>query len=594
MTSRMKEFRASTTTLVSDQKKERAQWGSELEFLMSCVAFSVGLGNVWRFPYTAYENGGGAFLIPYIIVLFIIGKPLYYMEMILGQFSSRSCIDIWSISPAFKGIGYGVTIAVFAVVTYYSALMALIVYYMISSFQSVLPWSYCWENWGPICFDSSLTSNETKIDNKSSSAELYFKNVVLNENNIDYGLGMPSWKLILSLLASWIFVYAVISKGVKSAGKVAYFLALFPYVVMICLLVRGVTLDGATDGIIFLFKPTWSKIFDPAVWYAAVTQSFFSLGVCFGAVTMYSSYNNFDHNVSRDCMIVTTMDLCTSLMAGATIFGILGNLAYETGNNDVSTVVRAGTGLAFISYPEALAKFTTAKQLFSVLFFLMLFVLGIGTTVAFSGVIISVIKDQFPHVSQWKISASVCLSGFLIGIVYCTPGGQYILNLVDYFCGTFIIVILASFEVIAISWIYGIDNFMDDVEFMCGTRPSFYWRFCWGILTPVSLFVILIYFLCTMTPLTYNDTYYPDSAYAAGWTLLILGAGQLPVWIVISFIKNKNSSLFAAFEAKEDWGPKDNTKYKEWKDFKELKRIQRSSNDQLNGRSKLMKCLFGE
>lgn len=127
----------------------------------------------------------------------------------------------------------------------------------------------------------------------------FFRKVVLNETNIDNGLGTPSWKLVLSLLASWLLVYGVISKGVKSSGKVSYFLALFPYIIMICLLIRGVTLNGAINGIIFLFEPTWNKIFDPSVWYAAVTQSFFSLGVCFGAVTMYSSYNNFDHNVSR-------------------------------------------------------------------------------------------------------------------------------------------------------------------------------------------------------------------------------------------------------------------------------------------------------
>lgn len=114
------------------------------------------------------------------------------------------------------------------------------------------------------------------------------------------------------------------------------------------------------------------------------------------------------------------MDLATSLIAGTTIFGILGNLAHETGRNDISTVVRAGTGLAFISYPEALAKFTVVPQLFAVLFFLMLFVLGIGTTVAFTAVISSVIKDRFPSFQDWKVAGGVSCAGFLIGIVYCT------------------------------------------------------------------------------------------------------------------------------------------------------------------------------
>lgn len=126
-----------------------------------------------------------------------------------------------------------------------------------------------------------------------------FSKVVLDEAGIRDGLGAPSWKLVLTLFFSWACVFVVLSKGVKSTGKAAYFLALFPYVIMITLLVRAVTLEGAVDGIIFLFMPTWEKIFEPAVWYAAVTQSFFSLGVCFGAITMYSSYNRFDHNSLR-------------------------------------------------------------------------------------------------------------------------------------------------------------------------------------------------------------------------------------------------------------------------------------------------------
>ncbi|XP_017760556.1 PREDICTED: sodium-dependent nutrient amino acid transporter 1-like isoform X1 [Eufriesea mexicana] len=582
----------STTAAVEDESG-RAQWGSKVEFLMSCVAFSVGLGNVWRFPYTAYENGGGAFLVPYIIVLFIIGKPIYYMEMILGQFSSRSCVQVWSVSPAFRGIGYGLTISVFSVVTYYCSLMALTVYYLLASFQSVLPWAFCWPEWGDACFDSTLASNEVTNISKSSSADLYFRKVVLNEAGIEDGLGLPSWKLVLSLLVSWSFVFIVLRNGVKSSGKAAYFLALFPYVIMITLLVRAVTLDGAVNGIIFLFEPTWEMILNPSVWYAAVTQSFFSLGVCFGAVVMYSSYNRFDHNVLRDCTLVTTMDLGTSLIAGTTIFGILGNLAHESGKEDISTVVRAGTGLAFISYPEALAKFTVVPQLFAVLFFLMLFILGIGTTVAFTAVISSVIKDRFPHLQDWKVAGGVSCAGFLVGIVYCTSGGQYILNLVDYFGGTFIIVFLAFFEVIAISWVYGVDNFLDDTEFMVGSRPSFYWRFCWCYLTPLTLLSILVYFLTELTPIKYNGEYYPTSAYVAGWLLLALGVIQLPIWMLVCrFKQGKEKSCLDILKPTPSWGPKDPIRYKKWKEFKDAKRIARMNLDKK--RSRIVAMLIGE
>ncbi|XP_043278771.1 sodium-dependent nutrient amino acid transporter 1-like isoform X2 [Venturia canescens] len=551
---------------------DRDEWGSGLEFLMSCIAFSVGLGNVWRFPNTAYENGGGAFLIPYVIVLFIIGKPFYYMEMILGQFTSRSCVKIWSVSPAFRGIGYGVTISVFSVVTYYCALMALTLYYLIASFNSPLPWTVCSEKWAENCFDSTTAGTETSTNvTRSSSAELYFRIVVLKETGINNGIGIPSWKLVLCLLGSWMSVYVVVSRGVKSTGKASYFLALFPYVIMISLLVRAVTLEGAIDGIIFLFKPDWKRIAEPGVWYAAVTQAFFSLGVCFGGVTMYSSYNNFNHNVARDCVIVTTLDLFTSLIAGTTIFGILGNLAHEIGSEDISRVVRSGAGLAFISYPEALAKFTFVPQIFAVLFFLMLFVLGVGSAVAFSSVVISVVADEFPELHHWKIALGVSTLGFLIGIVYCTPGGQYILNLVDYFGGTFIIVFLASFEVIAISWVYGVQNFLDDVEFMMGRRPSIYWRCCWGFLTPLTLLLILAYFLLNLSPLRYNEDYYPLAANVAGWSVLALGVVPLPLLMLVQMFRHRGSSTFESFKPTPDWGPKNLETRDEWRIFKETR-----------------------
>lgn len=131
-----------------------------------------------------------------------------------------------------------------------------------------------------------------------------FRKVVLNEaDDISNGLGAPSWRLVLCLVGSWLAVILVLSRGLKSTGKASYFLALFPYIILITLFVRAVTLPGAIDGLILLYNPDWTKILEPQVWYAAVSQAFFSLGVCFGAVTMYSSYNNHSHNVNRSLHI---------------------------------------------------------------------------------------------------------------------------------------------------------------------------------------------------------------------------------------------------------------------------------------------------
>lgn len=120
-------------------------------------------------------------------------------------------------------------------------------------------------------------------------------------------------------------------------------------------------------------------------------------------------------------MIVTTLDTFTSLMAGCTIFGILGNLAHEMGTGDISSVVRGGTGLAFISYPDALSRFTVLPQFFAVMFFFMMFVLGAGSAMALGAGILGVLSDHFPNTKQWKTAMLLCIVECLLGAVYVTP-----------------------------------------------------------------------------------------------------------------------------------------------------------------------------
>ncbi|XP_035733065.1 sodium-dependent nutrient amino acid transporter 1-like isoform X2 [Vespa mandarinia] len=450
--------------------------------------------------------------------------------------------------------------------------------------EEMLPWSTCLIEWGDTCVDSVQVENATfrNTTDKRSSAEFYFTKTVLKEiPNIDNGLGLPDWKLLLCLLVAWSSIFAVLARGVKSSGKAAYFLAIFPYVIMIALLIRAVTLKGASNGIIFFIQPKWDKLFDPNVWYAAVTQCFFSLSVCFGGVVMYSSYNDFKHNIYRDVIVVTTLDTFTSLMAGFTIFGILGNLAYELGTDDISNVVRGGTGLAFVSYPDAIAKFTVLPNLFSILFFLMLFVLGIGSAVALVGGIVTIISDQFPSCKHWYIVLGTSIVGFFCGTVYCTPGGQFILGLVDYYAGSFIVFVLATLEVTGFFWIYGLENFLDDVEYMLKRRPSLYWRICWGVITPLLLVTILIYTIIGLTPLTYAGVLYPSSAYAAGWSLLAFGALQIPFWMIYTIMRKRNlgmpEMIINSFSPSDEWGPRNTQELASWKEYKEMMRKKREN-----------------
>ncbi|XP_016981709.1 sodium-dependent nutrient amino acid transporter 1 isoform X1 [Drosophila rhopaloa] len=559
--------------------EERATWGKGIEFLMSCIAMSVGLGNVWRFPFTALDNGGGAFLIPYLIVLFLIGKPIYYLEMVIGQFSSRGSVKVFDLCPAMKGVGAGQAFQVFMLSTYYAALVAIIGRYFVESFRNPLPWATCRAEWGIHCINSAPDANnwsqvdsddqrpqnytmKSQNDRVITSSEWYFVKEVLHETpNIENGIGMPNWELVVGLFIAWACVFLIIRRGVKSSGKASYFLAIFPYVIMGVLLVRAVTLPGSIDGIYYFIKPQWGKILDPKVWYAAVTQCFYSLSVCFGNIIMYSSFNKFGHNVHRDAAIVTGLDTMTSLLAGFTIFGILGHLAHEIGTDDIGSVVKGGAGLAFISYPDAIAKFKQLPQIFSVLFFLMLFVLGIGSNIAMTSCSVTAIRDRFPNFKQWQCSLLIAVVSFVIGLMYITPGGQYMLTLVDFFGASMIALVLGIAELYTVGWIYGTDRLCKDIEFMLGRKVGLYWRLCWSIFTPLIMTVILIYFYATYEPLTYNNIVYPNWAYSIGWLITAFGILQLPIWMIVAIIRDPGQTVGAkirgAFTPKKNWGPLD-------------------------------------
>lgn len=212
----------------------------------------------------------------------IVGKPVYFLEMALGQFSSRGSVKVFDCVPAMRGVGVGQVVAVAVVATYYSSLMALTLRYFADSFQAVLPWSYCRDEWGP-CVPSlkeTTNMNITYPNGTKSSAELYFNRIVLDsKDDISDGIGSPNMQLVMFLAISWGIVFLILVKGVRSSGKASYVLAIFPYVVLSVLFVRAVTLPGSWNGIKYFLTPQWDKMLEIKVWYAAVTQVFFSLSV---------------------------------------------------------------------------------------------------------------------------------------------------------------------------------------------------------------------------------------------------------------------------------------------------------------------------
>jgi len=218
------------------------------------------------------------------------------------------------------------------------------------------------------------------------------------------------------------------------------------------------------------------------VWYAAVTQSFFSLAIGFGSLTTFSSFNKFRHNVYRDATIISVADTLTSLLAGTITFSILGHLAHELGV-PVAKVVKSGAGLAFISYPEVISKFEFAPQFFAVIFFLMLITLGLGSATGLINTTINAFSDIF-GLSSSMAAALISVLGLAAGLVYTTPGGQAILELVDYYGGSMLILILAVVEITAFTWIYKTKRMAADLSFMMEHEFGLYWRFCWTYFIP--------------------------------------------------------------------------------------------------------------
>jgi solute carrier family 6 amino acid transporter-like protein 5/7/9/14 len=277
---------------------------------------------------------------------------------------------------------------------------------------------------------------------------------------------------------------------------------------------------------------------------------------------MFASYNPFSHNVYRDAMIISIMDTLTSILAGVTIFAVLGNLAV-TLDKDIKDVVGAGPALAFISYPEAISQFTFLPQLFSVLFFLMLFTLGVGSATSLTNAIITVIHDQFSHIDKRWITTAVCFLGFLSGLIYVTPGGQWMLDLVDTFGAGFVILFMATMEMIGFIWVYGLSNIIRDVEFMLNKRISIYWKFCWGIFIPLSLSIIFLANFITRIkkPITYEDKDYPLPAIVFGWIIAAIALLIPPVAAFHSIWTRKSESwsekLAESLRPSKKWGPKD-------------------------------------
>lgn len=520
----------------------RGQWSSKIEFLLAVAGQIIGLGNVWRFPYLCYKNGGGVFFIPYILFLFACGMPLFLLETSLGQYTKQGGITCWKkICPLFEGLGYCSEVVVLYSSIYYIIILAWAFLYLFSSFNSELPWASCRNSWNTetcVEFDGgSDYLNMTVAENATSPVREFWERRVLNITGSIHELGSIRWELALCLLLSWIICYFCVWKGVKSTGKVVYFTATFPYLMLVVLLVRGVTLPGALDGIKFYLYPDPSRLADPQVWMDAGTQIFYSYAICIGCLIALGSYNKYNNDCYTDCLYLCLLNSGTSFVAGFAIFSALGFMAYEQ-NTDISKVAESGPGLAFIAYPRAVAMMPF-PQLWAVFFFVMIILLGLDSEFVGLEALTTAISDMNPVFFQVGhrrklLLLAFCVFSFFIGLVMVTEGGLYIFQVFDYYaCSGMTLLLIAILQSVGVGWLYGADRFYENLEDMIGYKPLALIKYCLKYITPVICMGTFIFSLVKYTSLKFNNTLeYPWWGYALGWWFTLSSTLMVPFWML--------------------------------------------------------------
>ncbi|KAG9430054.1 sodium- and chloride-dependent GABA transporter 1 isoform X1 [Apis mellifera carnica] len=488
-----------------EEDTERGGWDNKLDFLFSCISVSVGLGNVWRFPYLCYKNGGGAFLITYGIAMVFCGIPIFFQEVAIGQYLGAGGMTlVGQLCPLLQGVGYATMTIVFFLDVYYCIIIAWTLFYLISTFVNIpnVPWKGCGNWWNTEdCFDASKRSRKRPI-------------LLIRIARIP--------------LATRTSLFIMLHRS-RNTGT------LFPYVVLFILLGRAVTLEGSYNGLLYYVTPRWEELMSPGPWIDGATQIFFAYSIGTGALPALGSYNKFHHNCYKDALITCVVNTLTCLLAGCVTFSILGHIALEQGT-EVAKVVKSGPGLVFLTYPEVVLKLPGASM-WAIIFFVMLLILGIDSEFCIVESFITGVVDNWPDLlrpHRNKFTIAICCLMFLLGLPMVTNGGVYIFQLMDFYSASGMSILwVCFFQTIAISWIFGARKFCDCIHQMMGIRLNNFWYVCWVVFAPVIMAFIFVFQCVQYKPLRYGNNYeYPTWAEVIGVCLSLSSMIWIPVYAV--------------------------------------------------------------
>jgi len=481
-----------------DNIAKKEYWNSRFAFVMAAIGSAVGLGNVWRFPYVCYENGGGAFLIPYFVALFTAGIPLMILEFSVGHWARSAPPEAFKkIGKKWEWAGWWAVLVPFAIALYYVVVMAWCFSYMIYSLDL---------RWG-------------------SQASMFFKNF-LGDTGTPEVFGSISIPVVLGLIVIWLCVFIILYKGVHRIGKIVAITVPLPTILLIILTIRGLTLPGAIEGISYYLTPNFSRLTDVNVWLAAYAQVFFSLGVAQGIMITYASFLKKKSDITNNAFIISLADAGTSFLAGFTVFSVVGYLAASQGVG-ITELGIGGPTLTFITYPTAISLLPVAASFFGMIFYVALLTFGIDSAFSMVEPMVSGIHGKW-RISKAKATGIMCIIGFFISLVFATGGGLHWLDIVDHFIANFGLVMIGLVECLILGWMYTLSKLRDHANETSEIQIGRWWDYLIKFVIPFILFLLLT--IAIVDNITNPYLGYP-------WWVIVLG-GVIPCLAIflLSFI----------------------------------------------------------
>jgi NSS family neurotransmitter:Na+ symporter len=431
--------------------------------VLAAIGSAIGLGNVWRFPYICYTNGGGAFIIPYLVALLTAGIPLMILEMGLGhRFSASAPIAMKKVRKNMEWIGWLGCGVGFMIVAYYTVIMGWCVNYFGYSFSLA---------WG-------------------QNTEAFFFNDFLRRSQNLKDVFSFNGPVLLGLLISWVLIILCIWKGAKSVGKVVFFTVPLPWICLIIFVIKGLSLPGAEEGIAYYLTPNFKMLAEPKVWLNAYGQVFFSLSVGFGVMMAYASFLPKRSDIVNNALIVSLANNGTAFLGGFAVFSTLGYYAHQTGV-PVESVVDSGFGLAFITYPSIINHLGRIAPIMGALFFIMLLTLAIDSAFSLVEGVAAGFMDKW-NVKRLRVNFGLALIALTIGVTYMTRAGYYWIDVVDHFMNNFGLVLVCLIECIAVGYFYGTRKLREYVIAESVVSICIWWDIMIMFVTPAALVYFLV------------------------------------------------------------------------------------------------------